>query len=68
MVEMRGLEPLTSCMRSYSSAGTPSKYQAFQAAHISQMPSKYPGFSQNPAVNPAVKNARKPRKILGNEV
>ena len=32
MVEVRGLEPLTSCRRSCSPPGTPSKYQAFRAA------------------------------------
>jgi hypothetical protein len=32
------------------------------------MPPKPPVISQNPAVNPAVKIARKPRKILGNKI
>jgi len=55
-------------MRSYSLPCTPSKYQAFLAVHISQMPQNPPVFSQNPAVNPAVKFAPKPREILGLEM
>jgi hypothetical protein len=68
LVEMRGLEPLTFCMRSCSPPGIPSKCKAFLAVHISQMPLKPPGFPQNPAVNPAVKIARKLREILGIEI
>jgi hypothetical protein len=59
-----GLKPMNSSMRSYSPPGDPSKYQAFLAVYISQMPPTPPVFSQNPAVNPAVKITRKPRKIL----
>jgi carbonic anhydrase len=41
---------MKACMRSYSPPGPPSKYKAFLAVHISQIPLKPPVFSQNPAV------------------